>query len=136
MTTLNTVLTVLAIYVSIIVLDYVWLGIITKKFIISEFGSLVRVVDGSIKINLTAGLLAWFFIALGCFIFAVNPSGSLGKTLFMGAVFGCISYSIYDLTNLTFIADYPLKFIYVDIAWGTFLCCVISGVGFFVRSSV
>lgn len=136
MTTLNVVVTVLAIYVSIILLDYIWLGIITKKFIISEFGSLVNVVDGSIQINLAAGLLAWFVIALGCFIFAVYPSENLGRALLLGAVFGCISYSIYDLTNLTFITDYPLKFIFVDIAWGTFLCCVISGVGFFVRTTL
>ncbi|MGW8195705.1 MAG: DUF2177 family protein [Desulforhopalus sp.] len=136
MTILPTVLTVLVMYISLMLFDYIWLGIVCRKFIISEFGSLVNVVDGSIRINLTAGLLAWFFIALGCFIFAVNPAESLSGALLSGAVFGCLVYAIYDLTNLTFIVGYPLKFIFVDIAWGTVLCGIISGIGFFVRTTI
>jgi uncharacterized membrane protein len=123
-----------AILVSIIILDYLWLGIITKDFIIKQFGSLVKVQNNSIQINLLVGVLAWFIIALGCFIFAVYPSDTLTKTLILGAAFGFISYAIYDLTNLAFIVNYPLKFVFVDIAWGTFLCTSISAVGFFVKN--
>jgi len=127
-------LTVLAIFVILIILDYIWLGILTKKFIISEFGPLVSVKNGGLQINLAAGILTWLIIALGVFIFAVYPSSTIGKAALMGAVFGFISYSIYDLTNLTFIKDYPVKFVFVDIAWGTFLCAAISTVGYYIKS--
>lgn len=123
-----------AMYLAIIVLDYLWLGIITKRFIIDQFGALISVKAGSIQTNLTAGLLAWLAIAAGAYLFAVAPSATAGKAALLGAAFGFIAYAIYDLTNLTFIAKYPVKFVFVDIAWGTFLCSVISSVGFFVRS--
>jgi uncharacterized membrane protein len=125
---------VLASFISIIIFDFLWLGVITKKFIINQFGSLVKVQNGSIQINLWVGIIAWFIIALGCFIFAVYPSNTLIKTLILGATFGFISYAIYDLTNLAFITKYPVKFIFVDIAWGTFLCAIISSIGFFVKN--
>lgn len=123
-----------AMFLTIILLDYIWLGILTKKFIIEQFGSLVSVKDGSIQIKLGVGLLTWFIITIGAFIFAVNPAQSLQNAIVMGATFGFISYAIYDLTNLTFIVKYPVKFVFVDIAWGTFLCGAISAAGFYVRS--
>jgi len=123
-----------AMYIAIIILDYIWLGIITKKFIIDQFGTLISVKEGSVQTNLPVGLLAWLAIAAGAYIFAVAPSATAGKAALLGAAFGFISYAIYDLTNLTFITGYPVKFVFVDIAWGTFLCSAISQVGFFVRS--
>lgn len=125
--------TFFAMFTVIIILDYLWLGIITKKFIIEQFGSLVSVKNGSIQFNLFVGLLAWFVIALGVFIFAVNPSTTLTQTLLLGAAFGFISYAIYDLTNLTFIVNYPIKFVFVDIIWGTVICSAASVVGYFVK---
>jgi uncharacterized membrane protein len=125
-----------SIFISVMILDYIWLGIITKNFIIKQFGSLIKVNNGGIQFNLVAGVIAWFIIALGCFIFAVYPSDTLTKTLILGAAFGFISYAIYDLTNLSFITNYPLKFVFVDIAWGTFLCTIISAIGYYIKSSI
>lgn len=123
-----------AMYITIIILDYIWLGIITKKFIINQFGSLISVKEGSVQTNIPVGLLAWLVIATGAYIFAVAPSTTPEKAALLGAVFGFISYAIYDLTNLTFITNYPVKFVFVDIAWGIFLCSALSSVGFLVRS--
>ena len=125
--------TILAMFVVIIILDYVWLGLITKKFIIEQFGSLVKVENGSIQIKLLVGVITWFIIALGVFIFAVNPSNSLTQTLMLGATFGFVCYSIYDLTNLTFIVNYPIKFVFVDIVWGTFICSAAAIVGYYIK---
>jgi hypothetical protein len=51
-------------FLTLLILDYLWLGIVTKDFIIREFGNLVAVENGSIKINLTAGLIAWAVISI------------------------------------------------------------------------
>lgn len=133
---INISVAIFAMFFTIIILDYIWLGIITKNFIISQFGSLVDVENGSIKIKLGVGIFTWFIIAVGTFIFAANPSETIGKAILLGAVFGFILYSVYDLTNLTFISGYPIKFIFVDIAWGTFLCATISAIGFFIRGLI
>jgi len=134
MKTLMIISAIIAMFLTILILDYLWLGVITKNFIIKEFGNLINVKNGSIKVNLFVGILAWLAIVLGCLIFSVLPSETLTKTIVLGATFGMISYAIYDLTNLTFIKDYPLKFALVDILWGTFLCSVVSGVGFFIKN--
>lgn len=136
MDVLTGLLTLASIFIAIVILDYLWLGRITHKFIIRQFGSLVKVKEGVIQINLAIGLVTWFMIALGCFIFAVMGSEALVEAIGYGALFGFIAYAIYDLTNLTFIHKYPVKFVFVDIAWGTFLCSAISAVGFLVRSGL
>lgn len=133
MSILIAAITIFAIFLSLMILDYLWLGIITKDFIIRQFGSLVKVKNRSIEIKLIFGLMAWLIIAIGCYIFAVNPSNTLGESALMGAVFGFIAYAIYDFTNLAFIKKYPLTFAFIDISWGTFLCSTISIAGFLVR---
>ena len=126
-------LTIIGMFLTVIILDYIWLGIITKKFLIKQFGSLIKVEKGSIKVNLLAGIITWFIIAIGSFIFVVSNSSNFLNTIFYGAIFGFVVYSIYDLTNLSFLKGYPLRFTFLDILWGTFLCSVISIVGFLIR---
>lgn len=125
-----------SIFVTLLILDYLWLGVITKNFIISQFGSLVKVQNGSLSIVLWAGILAWLCIALGSLIFVVLPSTSLSQAFLMGALFGFILYGVYDLTNLTFITNYPRLFVIVDIMWGAVVCSIISGVGFLVKNAL
>lgn len=125
-----------SIFITLLILDYLWLGVITKNFIISQFGSLVKVQNGSLSIVLWAGILAWLCIALGSLIFVVIPSTSLSQAFLMGALFGFILYGVYDLTNLTFITNYPKLFVIVDIMWGAIVCSIISGVGFLVKNAL
>lgn len=130
----QSVIVIIAMFISLIIIDFLWLGIILKDFIINQFGSLIKVDQGSITINIWAGLLAWFIIAVGVFIFAVNPSSSLVNSILLGALLGFVIYGVYDLTNLTFLLNYPKLFVIVDIAWGTFVCGVISAIGFIVKN--
>ena len=125
---------IFVIFISLIILDFIWLGIIIKDFIINQFGSLIKVNNGSISINLLAGLMAWLIIAIGAFVFAVNPSSTLSQAFLLGALLGFVIYGVYDLTNLTFLINYPKLFIVVDIIWGTLICGVISSIGFFVKN--
>ena len=122
------ILTFLVGYATIIAGDYIWLGYVVRKFTIREFWELVVVENGSIKINLTAWLLAWAVIALLVVVFVTKSANvnSVGTALFYGAIMGFLSYAMYDLTNLTFLKNYSLSFTLVDIAWGTFLCSMIA----------
>jgi len=114
---------------SILILDFIWLGIITKNFIINEFGSLITVTNGSIELNLVAGVLAWLLIVIGCYVFAVRPSKDWKEAARLGALVGLVIYGVYDLTNLAFINNYSLTFTIVDMAWGTILCAAVSSIG-------
>lgn len=122
------ILTFLVGYATIIMWDYIWLGHVVKNFTIREFWELVVVEDGSIKINLTAGLLAWAVIALLVVVFVTKSPHvqSLWTAMIYGALMGFLSYAMYDLTNLTFLRNYSLSFTLIDITWGTFLCSMIA----------
>lgn len=133
---INNLLTIISMFLLIIILDYLWLGLILQDFIIEQFGSLVKVENQSIDIKLWIGLITWLIIAVGVFIFAVNPSSTIVEAVMMGALFGFIVYSVYDLTNLTFLKDYPIKFVFIDIVWGTVLCSILSTTGFIIKNSL
>ena len=113
-------------FITLLVLDYIWLGIVTKDFIIREFWNLVAVKDGSIEVNLSAGLLAWAAINALVVTFVTLQFQGYGQVALYWALIGFLSYAMYDLTNLTFIQNYSLKFTLVDIAWGTFACSMVG----------
>lgn len=119
-------------FLTILILDTIWLGSITKDFIIREFGSLIIVEEGKIKIQLGVWLLAWFIISSMIVVFVTLQFTSYREVALYGALLGFMSYAMYDLTNLTFITEYSLKFTIVDIAWGTFVWMSIATVSFYV----
>jgi uncharacterized membrane protein len=66
-------------------------------------------------------------------VFVVVPGlerGSLGATLWRGALFGLVTYATYDLTNLATVKDWPVLVTVVDMGWGTLLSLAVSYVGF------
>ena len=130
---IQNIIILLSMLFALMILDYIWLGIIIQDFIINQFGSLIKTENGSIKINLLVGIFAWIAIAVGCFIFALMPSNTLSKAILLGGLFGLITYAIYDLTNLAFIKNYPIRFAVIDILWGGILCSAITSVGYYVR---
>lgn len=126
---LSIILPLLAWYATIILGDFIWLGFITKNFLIREFGQLIELeVNGSIKIHLLAWLSAWAVIVLLLYVFIIRSgyASSHLSALGYGAIMWLLSYAMYDLTNLTFIKWYSLAFTFVDIAWGTLLCALVS----------
>lgn len=114
-------------FLTLLILDYLWLWYITKDFIIREFGNLVTVEDSwSIKVNLTAWLIAWFIISSMVVTFVTLKYDNIWEIVLYWALLWFFSYAMYDLTNLTFINNYSLKFTLVDIAWGTFACSIVA----------
>lgn len=113
-------------FMTILILDYIWLGTVTKDFIIKEFWNLITVTDGKIDIKLGAGLMAWLSIALMVVTFVTLRFTNYTEIIIYGAIMWCLMYAMYDLTNLTFLTGYSLRFTLVDIAWGTFACTMVS----------
>lgn len=124
-------------FLTLLILDYLWLWYVTKDFIVREFGNLVSIDDSwSIKINLTSWLLAWFIISAMIVTFVTLKYNNIWDILFYWALLGFFSYAMYDLTNLTFINNYSLKFTLVDIAWWTFACSLVAMNSFYFYNLV
>lgn len=52
--------------------------------------------------------------------------------LLVGMLFGFITYSTYDLTNLATLKDWPIKITIIDLIWGSSLGGLVSTVTFFI----
>ena len=116
----------LAIFLTMFVVDMIWLGVIAKSTYADAMGPLL-----SPNPNLWAAAAFYLLFPVGLLIFAVLPqTGSpVLKAALMGALFGFFAYSTYDLTNLAVVKGWPLGLTFIDIAWGTLVSGIAATAG-------
>jgi uncharacterized membrane protein len=112
----------IVVLIIILIIDFLWLGLIAKNFYAKELGSLMKK-----NIVWVVAILVYILLALGILVFVLKNNLTLNQTIGLGALFGLIVYSVYDLTNYSVLAKYSLKLTIIDIIWGTFLCGATSG---------
>jgi len=115
--------------VAFVVCDFLWLGLILKSFYMSQIGELLRTENGQMKPVLWAGALVYVLLSLGV-VFLVLPRiakpDSLIMTFLFGALLGMIVYGTYDMTNYSILTKWPLPITWIDWAWGTFVCGLVT----------
>lgn len=108
-----------------IVLDAVWLGLVSPKFYRRHIGFIM-----SEKPNLLAALVFYIVFILGVTVFVVYPGWqeevNLAKISLLGSLFGLVAYATYDLTNQVTLKGWPFIVTLVDMAWGTVLTAFVS----------
>lgn len=104
-----------------ITLDCLFLGYLMNERYLHYLSPIARLNKGKLSPNLIAGVLVWILIVLGMFIFVLpHITRSSALTSFgWGALYGFILYGMYDLTNLSVLAHWPLPITLIDICWGT-----------------
>jgi uncharacterized membrane protein len=110
------------------VVDFVWLGLLAKKFYRTHLGPLARIgSDGGIEMVWGAVIPIYILMALGVTLFVLpKANGSLGAAAGYGALFGLITYGVYDLTNFATLKNWSLTLTLVDMAWGAVLCAIVA----------
>lgn len=111
-------------------IDSVWLLFIAKNFYAEKLGYLMAK-----NPNLIAAGIFYLLFVVGLILFVISPAlknNSLSQAIIMGALFGLITYSTYDLTNLATIRGWPLIITVIDMIWGTVLSAAVSGISFSV----
>jgi uncharacterized membrane protein len=109
-------------------IDLLWLGVIAKGLYQKNLGHLL-----SADVNWPAAFVFYFIYIAGIILFAVKPAlvdQSLLKALLWGALFGFFTYATYDLTNLATLKDWPVKIVFIDIAWGVVLCSLVASTSY------
>lgn len=99
-----------------LVLDAVWLGIITRSFYPNQLGPLM-----SDTIRWWAVLIFYPLFVFGLTVFVLLPimkSGLTKRAFLFGGLFGFIAYATYDLTNTATLEDWPIIVTIVDMIWG------------------
>ena len=116
----------LVIFMTMFVIDMIWLGMIAKSTYADAMGPLLNPAP-----NLWAAAAFYLMFPAGLLIFAVLPgeTSSVLKVAGMGALFGFFAYATYDLTNLAVIKNWPVGLTFLDMAWGTLVSGVSASVG-------
>jgi steroid 5-alpha reductase family enzyme/uncharacterized membrane protein len=120
-------LSFLAIAFALCLLDFIWITLIMGNFYLSEGAFVMRIVNGHWNVIPWPSLGVYFWLALGIQYFAVTETKL--QTIFQGSLFGICAYSVYELTNLALVKDWPMKMALVDIAWGGILCGIAAVFG-------
>ncbi len=107
----------LASLATLLILDFLWLGVVAKNFFKGHLDHLFRA-------DMLWGPVAVFYLLYSAAIiyFAVLPAGdSWQKAMLAGALLGATAYMTYELVNYATLKDWPFAVILVDIAWGALL---------------
>ena len=120
--------TVCCVVVIFLMLDCLWLGFIAKDFYIRYMGDLLNVSNGSIQARWSGAVLVYFALVPGIMVFVIPMAdGQVLKAFLYGALYGFVTYSTYDATNLAVIKDWSVVVTVVDIIWGMIICSLSSG---------
>lgn len=108
--------------------DLVWLGVLARGFYQKNLGYLMRE-----QVQWPAAFVFYLLFVAGLLVFAVLPAleaRSLLKAMMLGAFFGLITYSTYDLTNYATVRDWPLVVVVVDLLWGVALSTIVASASY------
>src|ERR1700755_690043 len=115
--------------VVLMVLDYLFLGVIAKGFMVSEVGDMLG------EIKLVPALLFYLLYVVGVLIFVSgSPSANWQTTLLYGALFGLFCYATFDLTCLALLRHWSWAVAGLDVSWGAVVTAVSSTAGLFVAN--
>ena len=117
-----------ATFVSLLLLDALWLGVVARAWYRDGIGHLMAATP-----NWGAAAAFYLLYPIGLAVFAVLPSGGDWlRALTLGALFGLFCYGTYDLSNLATLRDWPLSLTLVDMAWGAVVSAAGASVGAWV----
>lgn len=109
-------------------LDLLWLGVVAKGFYRAQMGHLLRP-----DVRWGAALSFYLIYVAAIVVLCVAPAvekQSIGRALALGALFGLAAYAAFDLTSLALLKEFPVKVVFVDLAWGMVLTAAVSAAGY------
>ena len=122
---MNKILKFISIVFLLIVIDFVWIGIITAD----KYKKVIKAVQKSdLKIRMFPGLIVYIALAL-IIIFWVLPSiksKSFMDSFKNGFMLGALVYTVFDFTNMAIFSDWTYTISIIDTLWGGILTGLIT----------
>jgi len=103
-------------------LDGIWLGLVMKSFYRERLAPIARMRDGGLDPIWPVAALVYPVIAAGLAIFVLGRAESPAHAALLGAAFGLVTFSVYDLTNHATLREWRTSLTVVDIMWGGLSC--------------
>lgn len=123
-------------FISIIVIDFVWLGLIAKKFYTNQMSVIGRIYEGNFQPILWAAGIVYILLSIGIVYFVLPKlefNANIVPTFLVGALLGFVVYGVYDMTNYSTLKDWTLILTFVDMCWGAVVCGLVTVIARFVR---
>ena len=114
--------------VALCIMDGLWLGLVMSDFYRQRLAPIARMKDGGLDPIWPIAVLVYPIIAAGLTIFVLSRASSAGNAALLGALFGVITFAVYDLTNHATLRDWQTSMTLVDIMWGGISCGTASWV--------
>lgn len=112
--------------VALLILDGLWLGVAMKDFYRRSLAPIARMADGALDPIWPIAGLVYPVIAAGLTVFVLGRARTPLEALALGALFGAVTFAVYDLTNHATLREWRAAMTVVDIGWGAFSCGVAS----------
>ena len=112
--------------VVLLVLDGLWLGLVMKDFYRTALAPIARMANGGLDPIWLIAALVYPIIAIGIAVFVLGRGTTPATTAAYGALFGAITFAVYDLTNHATLREWRATMTMIDIMWGGFSCGVAS----------
>lgn len=113
--------------VTLVVLEFAFIGFLARSFYQSEIGPLLA------RTNYVAAGVLYLLYTAGIVGFAVLPAldaRSAAHAAVAGALLGLVVYGVYDLTNLAILKGWTVTVSVVDVLWGIVLTAASAAAGF------
>ena len=123
-------------FISIIVIDLIWLGIVAKGFYLEQLRPIGRIAGDKFEPVLWSAGACYIALSIGVVQFAlpkIAAGSSWPATFGIGALLGFVIYATYDFTNHSTLKDWTTVLTFADIAWGSFLIGTVTCVARYVR---
>jgi uncharacterized membrane protein len=116
-----------ATFVGSMALDFLFLGILAKRFFTWQVGDMLA------EVRALPAILFYLLYVVGILIFVSgSPSARWRNTLASGALFGLFCYATFDLTALALLKHWSWAVAAVDVSWGAVVTAVSSTAGLVV----
>jgi len=112
----------------LMVLDYLFLGVLAKGFFVAEVGDMLA------EVKPVPAVLFYLIYVVGVLIFVSAGAASWQTTLLYGALFGLFCYATFDLTCLALLKHWSWSVAALDVSWGAMVTAVSSTAGLFVAN--
>lgn len=117
----STTWSIVALLLTILLLDFLWLGIIQRK---SWENQVHDIQKSPMTVRPAGAIIAYFMIAVAVVVFVlplVHKDHILQDSLILGGLMGLVLYGVYDGTTYAILKDYRIDMMIGDILWGVFV---------------
>lgn len=113
----------------VLVLDYIWLSQVFGGI----FGEMVESIQAKpMLVRLEPAAIVYLLMVLGLYIFVFTRVVSVKEAVMYGALFGLVTFGIFDFTNTALFTDYDYTIASIDVMWGTVLNAAVAGLSVYL----